>query len=167
MPWFIWLVIAVLALVGELAGNAFILVYIGVAAALTAILAALGLPLLFQLVVFIPLTAALLTLVRPRTLERLGMHRPRLQLTGHSRLVDRQAIVEQEVSDNGGMVQLGAGEFWSARAYPPGVTIPKGASVRIMFVHGLVLHVSLPTESGHLPALPTGDEMQTREEPPL
>jgi membrane protein implicated in regulation of membrane protease activity len=166
VPWFVWLAIAALALAGELAGNAFILVYIGVAAALTAVLAALGLPFLLQLVVFIPLTAALLTLVRPRTLERLGNNKPRLQLTGHSRLVDRQAVVEQEVSDDGGMVQLGAGEFWSARAYPPGVTIAKGSTVRIMFVHGLVLHVSLPTESGHLPALPTGDEIQAREEPP-
>ncbi|MGH2386621.1 MAG: NfeD family protein, partial [Chloroflexota bacterium] len=108
MPWFIWLAIAVVALVGEVFGNAFILVYIGVAAGLTAVLAALGLPLLLQLIFFIPLTAVLLTLVRPRTIARLGGNRPRLQLTGHGRLVDRAAVVEQEVTDDGGLVQLGA-----------------------------------------------------------
>jgi len=167
VPWIIWLAIAALALVGEVFGNAFILVYIGVAAALTAVLAALGLPLLLQLVFFIPLTAVLLTLVRPRTIARLGGARPRLQLTGHGRLVDRAAVVEQEVTDSGGLVKLGAGEFWSARAYPPGTTIPKGTAVRVMFVHGLTLHVSLPTESGHLPDLPLGDDAMPRKEPPL
>ncbi len=156
MPWFVWLVIAAMALAGEVASTAFILVYVGAAAALTAVLAAFGLPTLLQLVVFIPVTVALLTLVRPLTIARLGGPAHRFQLTGHTRLVDREAVVEEDVSDNAGMVQLGAGEFWSARAYPPGTFIAKGATVRVMFVHGLTVHVSIPTESGHLPELPTG-----------
>ena len=155
MPWFVWLVIAAMALAGEVASTAFILVYVGAAAALTAVLAAAGLPTVLQLVVFIPVTVALMTLVRPPTLARLGTAH-RFQLTGHSRLVDREAVVEQDVSDNAGMVQLGAGEFWSARAYPPGTVIPKGAIVRVMFVHGLTVHVSVPTQSGNIPQLTTG-----------
>lgn len=156
MAWLVWLLIAAMAVAGELASTAFILVYVGVAAVLTAALAALGLPTVLQLVVFIPVTVALLTLVRPMTLARLGGPSHRFHLTSHSHLVDREAVVAEDVSDSAGMVQVGTGEFWSARAYPPGILIPKGARVRVMFVEGLTVHVSVPTESGHLPELPTG-----------
>jgi len=156
VPWFVWLIIAAMALAGEVASTAFILVYVGAAAILTAVLAAVGLPTALQLAVFVPVTVALLTVVRPHTLARLGVPRQPMQLTGHSRLVDRQAVVEQDVSDDAGLVQLGAGEYWSARAYPPGTMIPKGSIVRVMFVQGLIVHVTIPTESGRLPELPTG-----------
>jgi membrane protein implicated in regulation of membrane protease activity len=144
----------VLALVGETVSTAFVLLYIGVAAAVTAVLAALGLPFVFQLVVFVPLTLALLSLVRPRTLALLHSHVPTRQISHHARMVDRMAVVESEVSDNTGMVRLGSGEFWTARVYPPGSSIPKGSNVRIMYVDGLTVFVSLPTESGSLPDLP-------------
>jgi membrane protein implicated in regulation of membrane protease activity len=154
MPWFVWLVVAVLALAGEMVSTALVLVYVGVAAAITAVLAALGLAPALQFIVFIPLTLVLLQVVRPRSLELLGGPRPRLRLTGENRLVHRSAVVEQQVTDEGGMVRLGTGEFWSARAYPPGVVLPKGTQVRIMFVDGLTVYVSAPTDSGHLPDLP-------------
>lgn len=154
MPWFIWLLIAVLALAGETMSTAFVLVYVGVAAAITAILAAVGVPPVLQFVCFIPLTLVLLRVVRPRTLALLGGRRPSLQLGHASRMIDRNAVVEQQVTDDGGMVRLGSGEFWSARAYPPGVVIPIGAHVRVMFVEGVNLYVSIPTESGRLPDLP-------------
>ncbi len=144
MPWFVWLVIAVIALAGETVSTAFALVYVGVAAAVTAVLAALGLPFILQIGVFIPLTIALLTLVRPKSLELLHGHAPHRQLTTQSAMVHRMAVVEQEVSDTGGMVRIGSGEFWSARVYPPGSSIPAGSNVRIMFVDGLTVHVSLP-----------------------
>jgi membrane protein implicated in regulation of membrane protease activity len=148
VPWFIWLVIAVLALAGETVSTAFVLVYVGVAAAITALLAALGVPLVFQLVVFIPLTLALLTLVRPKSLALLHGRTPMRQISSHAHMVDRAAVAETDVSDQSGMVRLGSGEFWTARSYPPGATIPKGSSVRIMFVDGLTVHVSLPKDSG-------------------
>jgi membrane protein implicated in regulation of membrane protease activity len=128
-------------------------VYVGVAAAITALLAALGLPFTLQLVVFVPLTLALLTLVRPRSLALLHGHSQPRTLSAHSKMVDRTAYVESEVSNDRGLVRLGTGEFWTARAYPPGTVIPKGSSVRIMFVDGLTVHVSLPTDSGTLPDL--------------
>jgi membrane protein implicated in regulation of membrane protease activity len=154
VPWFIWLLIAVLALAGETVSTAFVLLYIGLAAAVTAVFAALGMPFALQLVVFIPLTLALLSLVRPRTLALLHGNAPKRQIVSHSGMVDRTAVVEREVTDEAGMVRLGTGEFWTARAYPPGGTIAKGSTVRIMFVDGLTVHVSLPTQSGTLPDLP-------------
>lgn len=154
MPWFVWLVIAVLALAGELVSTALVLLYVGVAAAITALLAAVGLPGAMQFIVFIPLTLVLLRAVRPRTLALIGGSRPPLQLAGASRLIDRGAVVEQQVTDDAGMVRLGSGEFWSARAYPPGVVIPRGMDVRVMFVDGVNVYVGVPTESGRLPELP-------------
>jgi membrane protein implicated in regulation of membrane protease activity len=159
VPWFIWLLIAVLALAGETVSTAFVLLYIGLAAAVTAVFAALGMPFVLQLVVFIPLTLALLSLVRPRTLALLHGNAPKRQISSHSHMVDRTAVVERDVTDETGMIRLGTGEFWSARAYPPGGAIPKGSVVRIMFVDGLTVHVSLPTESGSLPDLP--DDLMT------
>ncbi|HWE60594.1 MAG TPA: NfeD family protein [Chloroflexota bacterium] len=154
MPWFIWLLIAALALAGEAMSTALVLVYVGVAAAITAVLAAVGVPAVLQFIIFIPLTLALLRVVRPHTLALIGGRRPRLQLSHASRMIDRNAVVEQQVSDDGGMVRLGSGEFWSARAFPPGVVLPKGTLVRVMFVEGVTVYVSTPTESGRLPDLP-------------
>ena len=158
MPWFVWLIIAVLALAGELVSTALVLVYVGVAAAITAVLAAVGVPAIAQFIIFVPLTLVLLRAVRPHTLALIGGNRPRLQLTGTNHLVDRAAVVEQQVTDHGGMVRLGSGEFWSARAYPPGVVLPQGAAVRVMFVDGVNVYVSVPNESGHLPDLPPETE---------
>lgn len=164
MPWFIWLVIAVVALAGEAVTTALVLLYVGIAAAITALLAAVGVPFVWQLVIFLPLTIALLATVRPRTLAMIGGSRPRMRLTSQSHLVDRSAVVEQEVRDDAGLVRLGTGEFWTARAYPPGVVLPKGAAVRIMFVEGLTVFVSLPTESGRLPDLPPDTEISQPED---
>lgn len=158
MPWFVWLIIAVLALAGEVVSTAFVLVYVGVAAAITAVLAALGVPPLLQFVVFIPLTLVLLRAVRPQTVALLGVKRPGLRLTTTTKLVDRTAVVEQHVTDEQGMVRLGNGEFWSARAYPPGASMPVGSTVRIMFVEGITVHVSRLSESGHLPDLPPDEQ---------
>jgi membrane protein implicated in regulation of membrane protease activity len=154
VPWYVWIIIALAALAGEMYSTALILAYVGVAAVVTALLAAVGVPLTLQLVVFVPLTLALIALVRPRTLAMIGGHTPRRQLTGDSRLVDRSGIVEQDVTDHGGMVRLGSGEFWSARSYPPGVVLAKGTFVRVMYVDGLTVFVSAPSGSGSLPELP-------------
>lgn len=162
MPWFVWLIIAVLALAGEVVSTAFVLVYVGVAAAITAVLAALGLPALLQFVVFIPLTLVLLRAVRPQTVALLGIKHP-ARLSAHSGLVDRTATVEREVSDDGGMVRLGSGEFWSARAYPPGSTLAVGTRVRVMFVEGVTAYVSTVTESGRLPDLPPDEQLSEGE----
>jgi membrane protein implicated in regulation of membrane protease activity len=142
VPWFIWLVIAVLALAGETVSTAFVLVYVGVAAAITAVFAALGLPLVFQLVVFIPLTLALLTMVRPRSLALLHGRGGQHQISAHTAMIDRMGMAESDISESMGMVRLGSGEFWTARAYPPGAVIAKGSKVRVMFVDGLTAHVS-------------------------
>lgn len=166
MAWYVWLwlLVAVVALAGETVSSAFVLLYVGVAAAITAVLAAAGIPFIFQLVIFLPLTLGLLSVVRPRSLALLGRPGPRLNLTGHVGLTDRQGVVEQDVSDAGGMVRLGSGEFWSARAYPPGVVLPKGTRIRVMFVDGLTVYVSVPTDSGHLPELPPDVEPLPPEE---
>jgi len=164
VPWFIWLLIAIIALAGEVMSTALVLVYVGVAAAITALLAAANLPPTLQFIVFIPLTLALITIVRPRSLALLGGVQPHRQLSSHIHLVDRVAIVEEEVSDHGGMVRFGTGEFWSARSYPPGTKQPKGQEVRIMYVNGLTAYVSAPTESGRLPddlELPGADKEST------
>src|SRR5947209_17331643 len=120
MPWWIWLLIAVVALVGESATMALYLLYFGIAAFIVAALALLGVLPLVQLLAFVVLSIGLLGVVRPRTLHLLSRQVPRGMLTNQGVRPDRQGTVVEEVSSTSGMIRLGNAEFWTARAYEPG-----------------------------------------------
>lgn len=137
----IWVLIAVLALFGESISLALFLLNVAVAAAVAAILAAFGIVLGVQIGVFAVLSVLLIGVARPRLLNLLaGRNRPLLQ-TEQTRLIDREATVVQTVTDESGTIRVGAGEFWSARAYPPTQRIGVGSRVRIAYVSGLIAYV--------------------------
>lgn len=137
----IWILIAVLALFGESISLALFLLNVAVAAAVAAILAAFGVVLGVQIGVFVVLSVLLVGVARPRLLNLLaGRNRPLLQ-TEQTRLIDREATVVQTVTDESGTIRVGAGEFWSARAYPPVQRIATGRRVRIAYLSGLVAYV--------------------------
>lgn len=137
----IWILIAVLALFGESISLALFLLNVAVAAAVAAILAAFGVVLGVQIGVFVVLSVLLIGVARPRLLNLLaGRNRPLLQ-TEQTRLIDREATVVQTVTDESGNVRVGAGEFWSARTYPPTQRIGVGSRVRIAYVSGLIAYV--------------------------
>src|ERR687883_1078532 len=127
MPWWAWVLVGVLALAGESASMALFLLGVGIAAFVAAALAALGVPALGQAGLFILLSVVLIGLVRPRLLQALvGRRQPR-PLTTQEALVGRVATVTEPVTDDGGMVRLGRGEFWSARATSPAQQIEAGS----------------------------------------
>jgi membrane protein implicated in regulation of membrane protease activity/DNA-binding XRE family transcriptional regulator len=141
MPWWAWILVGVLALAGESASMALFLLGAGIAAFVAAALAALGVPALEQAGVFVLLSVVLIGLVRPRLLQALvGRRQPR-PLTTQEALVGRVATVTEPVTDDGGMVRLGRGEFWSARATSPAQQIEAGSRVRIARVEGLTAYV--------------------------
>jgi len=139
-----WLVIAAIALLGEIFTMSFYLVYEAAAAIVTA-LVALVLPDVFavQLLVFAAASAFALGVVRPRTIELLFRVRPQPTVQFPD-LTGKAAVVRERVSDTSGLVEVGAGEFWTARAYPPGQVFESGTAVVVATREGLRLFVELP-----------------------
>lgn len=143
----LWLIVACIALVGELHTHSFHAVYESAAAVLTAAVAFAWSSLLGQLVAFAVFSVILLGLVRPRMVEYLVRARPKPTLLFPD-LADKQATVRARVTDFTGLVEVGAGEFWTARAYPPGETFEPGSNVVVAYRVGIRLFVQAPNRDG-------------------
>src|SRR5918911_3701683 len=152
MPWWAWVLVGVLALAGESASMALFLLGVGIAAFVAAALAALGVPALGQAGLFVLLSVVLIGLVRPRLLQALVGHRQPRPLTTQEALIGRVATVTEPVTDEGGIIRLGRGEFWTARATSPAQQIEAGSRVRIARVEGLTAYLAPVAPA---PALPT------------
>jgi membrane protein implicated in regulation of membrane protease activity len=131
--WVIWLILAVALGVAEIFTLTAALGLLGVAALLTAAVAALGLPVAVQLIVFTVASAAGLLVVRP--LAGRLIRQPPLRRFGVEALVGKPAYVLKEVTGHDGRVRIG-GEEWSARAYDDSLVIPAGATVDVIEIEG-------------------------------
>ncbi|SEK25779.1 NfeD family protein [Nonomuraea pusilla] len=131
--WVIWIILAVVLGVAELFTVTASLGVLGVAALLTALTAAVGLPVPVQLVVFAIASAAGLLVVRPIAMRHI--RQPQLQRFGVEALVGKSGYVVSEVTGRDGRVRIG-GEEWSARAYDESLVIPTGATVDIIEIEG-------------------------------
>src|SRR2546423_4272368 len=127
MRWWAWVLVGVLALAGESASMALFLLNVGIAAFVAAVVAVLGVAALGQAGVFVLVSVILIGLVRPRLLQALvGRGQPR-PLTTQEALIGRVATVTEPVTDVGGMVRLGRGEFWTARTTSAAQQIEAGS----------------------------------------
>jgi membrane protein implicated in regulation of membrane protease activity len=131
--WVFWLILAAALGVAEIFTLTAALGLLGVSAALTAAVAAIGLPAPIQLAVFVGASAAGLVLVRP--IAQRHLKQPPAQRFGVSALVGKPAYVTREVTGREGRVRIG-GEEWSARAYDETLVIPTGATVDIIEIEG-------------------------------
>ncbi|MFE5550149.1 NfeD family protein [Streptomyces sp. NPDC056534] len=131
--WLVWSIAAGVLVVAEIFTLTAALGILGVAAAVTAGTAALGLPLPLQLVVFTVLSVVSLLFVRRVAVRHLIA--PQAERFGVDALVGRSAHVVAEVTGLGGRVRIG-GEEWTARAYDETLVIPPGATVDVMEIDG-------------------------------
>ncbi|MFO7250847.1 MAG: NfeD family protein [Actinomycetes bacterium] len=131
--WVLWLILAVVLGVAEIFTLTASLGLLGLAAALTAVVAALGLPVPVQLIVFVVASIAGVWLVRP--IARRHLIQPPPQRFGVSALVGKPATVVREVTAHDGRVRID-GEEWSARAYDESLVIPVGTTVDVMKIEG-------------------------------
>ena len=136
--WLIWMVVAVVLGVAEIFTLTAALGVLGAAAVVPAVLAALGLPLPVQLVMFAISAAAGVVLVRPVALRH--MRQPQLERFGVDALVGKRAYVLREVTDRDGLVRID-GDEWTARAFDESVVIPVGAAVDVMRISGTTAYV--------------------------
>jgi membrane protein implicated in regulation of membrane protease activity len=132
--WLVWVLVAVGLTVGEiLTPGLFFLGPIALAAVGAAVVAAIGLGWLGQLIVFVAGAAASLALLRP--IARAHLRMPRAIRTGTAALEGSRALVLERVDASGGRVRIG-GEVWSARAFDDAQVLEPGAWVEVMRIEG-------------------------------
>lgn len=131
--WAIWLIIAVVLGGAEILTLTAVLGLLGGAALLTSGTAALGVPLVPQLLVFSAAAVGGLVVLRPIVIRR--MH-PSQEPFGIDALVGRTARVVHEISGHTGTVRIG-GEDWTARALDEALVIPTGTTVDVIHIDGI------------------------------
>ncbi len=132
--WVAWVVLAVVLGVVEVTTLDLIFLMLAAGAAGGAVTAAVGAPILLQVVVALVVAVAMLGVVRPVALRHL--RQPSLDArTGVAALVGRQAVVLERIDGHSGRVKLG-GEVWSARSYDPHLVIEPGRTVDVVSIEG-------------------------------
>ncbi len=140
MPdWIIWVIAASALAAGEIMTLGFFLGPIAIAAALSAIVAAIGAPVEIQVAVFAVASVASLGVVRP--IARRHMRTPARLKSGTAALVGTRAVVLERVDADRGQVKIG-GEIWTARAYDEDDVFEPGARVDVMKIDGATALVS-------------------------
>ncbi|MER7607783.1 NfeD family protein [Nocardioides sp. NPDC127503] len=128
-----WILVAVLLGVAEAFTMTLAFAFVAGGALLAAGSAALGAPVLVQLLVFVLAGGGSVLLVRPVARRHLAVPPP--SRDGTDALVGRQAVVLAEVSYAHGLVRL-AGEEWTARPYDEDLVIPVGCRVDVLEIEG-------------------------------
>jgi len=139
--WAAWLGLAVALGVLELLSLDLILLMLAAGAIVGMLVSLTGVDLWVQVAAAVVASVAALGLVRPSVVKRL--HTGPSLVLGHEALVGRQGLVVQEVSSQAGQIRVG-GEIWTARPYDEDQVIPVGAKVDIFQIKGataLVHHV--------------------------
>ena len=135
----VWLGLALVLGVAELASMDLILLMLAVGAVSGMVLAILGAPFVVQALVAAGVSVACLTLVRPSLVKKLHSG-PELQL-GHGKLVGAQGVVTERITGlQAGRIKLG-GEFWTAAPYDDTVAIEEGETVEVLEIKGATAYV--------------------------
>jgi membrane protein implicated in regulation of membrane protease activity len=134
-----WLIVAVIAAIGEVMTTGLFLALVAVAAVLTALSSLFLSSVILELGIFSGLSLVGIGVLRPVLVRALDMDTliPDAEPMRHPYVVGRRAVVTRPVDSHGGQVRIGEGEFWSARAYDPADRMPVGETVEIMVVDGL------------------------------
>ncbi|MDA0185506.1 NfeD family protein [Solirubrobacter phytolaccae] len=138
--WVIWLIVAVVLAVGEIATTSFFLAPFAGGAAAAALLAAAGAGTTVEAAAFLVVSLILLAALRPvaRT-HRLS----KAVKTGTAALVGQSAIVMERISNDEGVgcIKLD-GEIWTARAFDDEMVIEPGTKVHVLEIRGATALVS-------------------------
>ena len=133
--WLLWLILAVVFGVGEIATLGFFLAPFAGGAAVAAVVSAIGVPFVGSLAVFLVVSVILLAALRP--LARSHRRMPPQIRTGTAALVGKSAtVVERIANDEGvGCVKI-EGDVWTARAYMDEETYEAGTRVQVVEIRG-------------------------------
>lgn len=143
--------LAGLAFAGELLSVSFFLLFFALGAVVALALAFAGLGLTAQAIGFIVASVLSMVVLRPALLNRLSL-RGGERYAGHRGITGESAVVTEPIEAGGrGIVRVGSGEFWTARAMYSGEGIGEGEKVRVLGIDGLTALVEpVETEGGEL-----------------
>lgn len=129
----LWLIIGIVLVVAEVLSGAFVLVMLGGAALIAALVALLGGPGIISGIVFAAVAAGGITLARPALVRHMAVTEH--VKTNVDALVGGKALVVTTVDAHTGQVKIN-GELWSARSYDETEVLEPGRSVTIMNISG-------------------------------
>jgi len=129
----LWLIIGVILVLAEMLSGAFVLVMLGGAALVAALVASIGAGAIASGIVFAAVAAGGITLARPALVRH--MHLGEHVKTNIDALVGGKAVVVATVNAHTGQVKIN-GEVWSARSYDETEVLEPGRSVTIMNISG-------------------------------
>jgi membrane protein implicated in regulation of membrane protease activity len=133
-PWLLWLALALGAGTAEVLSLNLIFLMVAGGGIAAAVVAAFGLGVPVQMVVFAVVTALLLVAARPPLLGYVRRSLPATS-TNAAALVGQDAEVIVEVTPISGRVKL-AGEVWSARSIAVGYPLEVGSTVQVVRIDG-------------------------------
>jgi membrane protein implicated in regulation of membrane protease activity len=133
--WLLWLILAVVFGVGEIATLGFFLAPFAGGAAVAAVASAAGVPFVGTLAVFLVISMVLLAALRP--LARSHRRMPPQLRTGTAALVGKNATVLERIANSEGVgcVRID-GEVWTARAFMEEETYEAGTRVQVVEIRG-------------------------------
>lgn len=131
--WVLWIVVAVVFAVAEMATTTLFVGPFALGALAGAAADAAGAGLVGQIAVFLAVSGAAFTIVRP--IARRHLRAPPATRTGTDRLIGAGAVVLEPVGAESGAVKL-EGEVWSARAYDEDVVLAVGSRVTVIEIRG-------------------------------
>ena len=139
--WLLWLILAVVFGIGEIATLGFFLAPFAGGAAVAAVTSAAGLPFVGSAAIFLLVSIVLLLALRP--VARSHRRMPPQIRTGTAALVGKPATVVERIAnfEDVGCVRID-GEVWTARAYMDEETFEAGTRVQVVEIRGATALVS-------------------------
>jgi len=135
----VWLGLAILLGVAELASMDLILMMLAAGALVGMVVSLVGAGFAVSAIAAAVASVACLALVRPQLVKRLHAG-PELSL-GHGKLVGQQGVVTERITGlEPGRIKL-AGEFWTARPYDETLAIDPGSTVEVLEIRGATAYV--------------------------
>jgi len=135
----VWLGVAILLGVAELASMDLILMMLAAGALVGMVVALVGAGFAVSAIAAAIASVACLALVRPQLVKRLHSG-PELSL-GHGKLVGQQGKVTERITGlEAGRIKIG-GEIWSALPYDESLVIDPGSTVEVLQIRGATAYV--------------------------
>lgn len=131
--WATWIAAAIILSIVEMLSLDLVLLMFALAALAAAVFAALGAPAWLCVIVFALASVGLLGFARPKFVGKL--HDGPTLTSGHAALIGRTAVVVEQVTWQGGRIQL-ASEMWSARTPSEAERFEAGTDVLVTQIDG-------------------------------
>jgi len=141
MMW-IWLAIVIVCVVVELATTSLTTIWFALSGVLMIFLSKFGIPLYWQILVFLLVAFALLFFTRPLVLKKI-----KVQKTNVNAMEGKKVVVTKKITElDKGTVKL-SGVTWNAKSSDPSVEIEKETLCEIVEVAGSTLVVKPVSEN--------------------